>query len=131
MAIRDWCFAFLIHPPIVKGPIRVDEEPLFWWWGFGKCIREVCAIDEHVFSRGDGIEYLRSRSVNTIGVCVVQDLHLSGVRKPVANATSFLSSVKFFYDIRPDKVKNSRVILFNNWFAKHKLLIILVKLQVF
>ncbi len=28
MAVGDWSFSILIHPPIVKGPIWVDEELL-------------------------------------------------------------------------------------------------------
>ncbi len=44
VAVRDWWFALFIDPPIVESPIRVDEEPLLWWGGFGKCVEDVCAI---------------------------------------------------------------------------------------
>ncbi len=62
---------------------------------------------------------------------MVEDSYLSGTRKSITNTTSLLVPVEFLNDICPNKVKDSRFVVCKNWVAKHKLFIVLVKLQVF
>jgi hypothetical protein len=56
MAMRYRGFALLIDPPIMKSPVRIDEEPLFRRGCFCECVQDVRAVYQHILPRGDGIE---------------------------------------------------------------------------
>jgi hypothetical protein len=51
MSVRDRWFALFIDPPIVEGPIRVNEESLFRWRCFSKCVGDIGTVDKHIFGR--------------------------------------------------------------------------------
>ncbi len=46
----------MIYPPFVEGPVWADIDSLFRWRCLCKSITNVCAIDDKVLCRGDGIE---------------------------------------------------------------------------
>jgi len=51
MSIRDRWFALFLDPPVVEGPIRVNEESLLMWRCFSKGVGDIGAIDEHILGR--------------------------------------------------------------------------------
>jgi hypothetical protein len=51
MSVRDRWFALFIDPPIVEGPIRINEESLFRWRCFSKRVGDIGTIDKHIFGR--------------------------------------------------------------------------------
>jgi hypothetical protein len=56
MTFWDGGLAFVVCPPFVKHPIRLDIKPLLRRWGLRECVTYVGPIDEEVFCGGNGIK---------------------------------------------------------------------------
>ena len=107
MSVRDRWFALFIDPPIVEGRIGVNEESLFRWRCLSKSVGDIGTIDKQVLGCRNSIENVGTGSVDAVRVCMVKDPYLARTGGSVTDATSFLASVEFFNDIRPNEMEYS------------------------
>ena len=113
-------------PPVVESFIGAYIETLFWWWGFSKCVGYVRAVDEHVFTGGDGVEESGAGLVDAVCICFVEDLDVARSGGAVTYATSFLASIGGFNCVCPYEMEDGVVGVCLNWVAKHALVVVLI-----
>ena len=127
-ALGQWWKFLVIFPPFDERPIRVYEEALFRWRGFGEGVRDVGTVDKEVFGGRDSVEQSRTCLVYAVGVCLVQNPCLTCARRAVTDASSLLSAVECFDVVRPDEVEDAIPVCGYVGITKHALVVVLIQL---
>ena len=131
VTVRDGRASFVLDPPFVKCLIRMNEEALLGWWGFGKGVGHVSAKDQQVFGCRDGIKETRTGLVDTICIHFGKYTNHTQTGGPITYASGFLAAIDGFNPIRPHQMEDGILLSHSNRFAKHSLCIVLIKLEVF
>ena len=100
----DGAAVFMFSPPRVEGCVGAYVEALFGGWGFRERVRDVRAVEKEVLRCRYRVEDAGARVVGAVGVCVIEDPDLSAPGRPITGAPRFLTTVKFFHRICPDKI---------------------------
>jgi hypothetical protein len=81
------------RPPSKEGRVRAEVEALLGRGCFSKGIRDIRAKQGEVLHGSNGIKDAGAGVVGAIGVCVVEDAHLTTTGGPVTCAAGLLTTI--------------------------------------